>query len=241
MKPSESAAAARSAFLWTLSAAHFFPGSIVVAALSLILSPRGVDFALRPFVRNIVRLSGAGLEVRRSPGFDSSRPSIFVSNHVSIFDPFFVYSSIPQLARGMELESHFRVAGYGWMMHRLGNVPVPDARSASGLRRMWKLAKQSFDAGISLIAFPEGTRTRTGAVGRFEPGVFRLARDLGAPIVPVTIAGAHEHHRVGDWKLYPGRVTVHLHDTIDVRGVGRDDVEELAERVRRIIAGPLSG
>ena len=68
-----------------------------------------------------------------------------------------------------------------------------------------------------------------------------MARDLGAPIVPVTIAGAHEHHRVGDWKLDPKTVVVHLHDTIDVRGVGRDEVEELADRVRHIIEGPLTG
>jgi 1-acyl-sn-glycerol-3-phosphate acyltransferase len=235
------AAATRSALLWTVSAAHFFPGSIALSLLSLILPPRRVDFALRPFVRNIVRLSGADLEVRHARGFDPTRTSIFVSNHVSIFDPFFVHSSIPQHARGLELESHFRVAGYGWMMRRLGNVPVPDQRNPSGLRRMVKLAKQSFEAGISLIAFPEATRTRTGAIGRFEPGIFRLARDLGAPIVPVTIAGAYEHHRVGDWNLYPGRVVVHVHDTIEVRDLARDEVGELSERVRGIIEGALAG
>ena len=232
---------ARSAFWWALSAAHFFPGSAGLALLSTVLPPRRVDFLLRPFVRNIVRLSGARLKVRHSPGFDPSRTSFFLCNHVSVFDPFFVHAALPQLTRGMELESHFRVAGYGWMMRSLGNVPVPDERSASGLRRMVKEAKQSIDAGISLIAFPEGTRTRTGELGPFEPGAFRLARDLGAAIVPVTIVGAYEHHRVGDWNLYPGTVEVHVHDTIELGATGVNDLGAVIERVQRIIEEPLRG
>lgn len=229
----------RSAFWWALSAAHFFPVSVSLALLSTIFPPRIIDIALRPFVRNIVRFSGARLQVRHARGFDPSRTSFFMSNHVSVFDPFLVHSAIPQLTRGMELESHFRVAGYGWMMRSLGNVPVPDARNASGLRRMFKETKESIDAGISLIAFPEGTRTRTGALGPFEPGAFRLARSLGVPIVPVTIVGAYEHHRVGDWNLYPGTVVVHLHDTIHPSTIAAEDIDALIERVRNTIDGPL--
>jgi 1-acyl-sn-glycerol-3-phosphate acyltransferase len=231
--------ALRSAFWWALSAVHFFPGSAILALLSTMLSPRRIDFLLRPFVRNVARFSGARLQVRRAPGFDPTRTSFFLSNHVSVFDPFFVHSAIPQLTRGMELESHFGVPGYGWMMRSLGNVPVPDGRSASGLRRMMKQTRASIDAGISLIAFPEGTRTRTGVLGPFEPGAFRFARDLGVPIVPVTVVGAYEHHRVGDWNLYPGTVVVHLHDTLDLKGIAVQDLPALIDRVHAIIEGPL--
>jgi 1-acyl-sn-glycerol-3-phosphate acyltransferase len=233
--------ALRSAFWWALSAVHFFPGSAMLALFSTVVSPRRIDFLLRPFVRNVARFSGAQLEVRYAPGFDASRTSFFMSNHVSVFDPFFVHSAIPQLTRGMELESHFHVPGYGWMMRSLGNVPVPDARNVSGLRRMMKRTRKSIDAGISLIAFPEATRTRTGALGPFEPGAFRLARDLGVPIVPVTVLGAYEHHRVGDWNLYPGPVVVHLHDTIDLSGIAAQDLPALIDRVHAIVEGPLRG
>jgi 1-acyl-sn-glycerol-3-phosphate acyltransferase len=175
--------------------------------------------------------------VRRARGFDPTQTSIFVCNHVSVFDPFIVYSAIQHRARGLELESHFRVPGYGWMMRRLGNVPVPDERNASGLRRMLKRFKQSIESGTSLIAFPEGSRTRTGAIGPFEEGVFRMALALGVPIVPVTIEGGYAHHRVGDWNLYPGEVVVHLHDTIQPRDI--PNPKELADRVREIIESPL--
>ncbi|HET9886976.1 MAG TPA: lysophospholipid acyltransferase family protein [bacterium] len=233
--------ALRSAFWWTLSAIHFFPGSIALSLLSYVLPLRRVDPFLRAFVRNVVRLSGARLEVRHASGFDPFRTSFFLSNHVSVFDPFFVHSSLPQLTRGMELESHFRVFGYGWMMRRMGNVPVPDTRNTAGLRRMMKETKKSLKAGVSLIAFPEGHRTRSGALGPFEAGVFRLARELGVPIVPVTTAGAYEHHRVGDWNLYPGPVVVHVHDTIPVERIKEMDTAALMEHVRRVMEGAQRG
>jgi 1-acyl-sn-glycerol-3-phosphate acyltransferase len=68
-----------------------------------------------------------------------------------------------------------------------------------------------------------------------------LARELGVPIVPVTVVGAYEHHRVGDWNLYPGRVVVHLHDTVPVDRIKTEDTAALIEHVRRVIEGPLKG
>ena len=62
------------------------------------------------------------------------RTSIFICNHVNIFDPFVIYSAIPQFVRGFELESHFKIPVYGWMMGRFGNVAVPDAPSAKALK-----------------------------------------------------------------------------------------------------------
>ena len=112
------------------------------------------------FFRNILRLAGVRFEVRRSPGFDPNRTSIFICNHVNIFDPFVVYSAIPQFLRGFELESHFKIPIYGWMMGRFGNIPVPDAPSREGLEIMTQRAKAALDSGISLIAFAEGSRTR---------------------------------------------------------------------------------
>ena len=75
---------------------------------------------------------------------------------MNIFDPFVVYSAIPQFLRGFELESHFKIPVYGWMMGCFGNIPVPDVPSREGLEIMTKRAKAALDSGISLIAFAEG-------------------------------------------------------------------------------------
>ncbi len=73
-----------------------------------------------------------------SAGFDPKRTSIFMVNHVNLLDPFLLYCAIPQLVRGWELESHFRIPIYGWLMKRFGNVPVPDVRGPKDLKRLWR-------------------------------------------------------------------------------------------------------
>ena len=201
--------------------------------------PRRNDRPQRVFFRNILRIAGVRFEVRRSPGFDPTRTSIFICNHVNIFDPFVIYSAIPQFVRGFELESHFKVPIYGWMMGRFGNIPVPDKPSRAGLQIMMKRAKEAFDSGISLIAFAEGSRTRDGHVHEFKKGVFQIAQSFGVPIVPMSIVGSYDFFQTGNWMLHPGKITVYLHDTIDPAEIERADLDELRMRVRETVAVPV--
>jgi len=172
----------------------------------------------------------------RSPGFDPVRTSIFICNHVNLFDPFVIYSAIPQFVRGFELESHFRIPIYGWLMGRFGNVPVPDKPSREGLEVMTQRAKKALDSGVSLIAFAEGSRTRDGRVQEFKKGTFNMAQKFGVPIVPMSVVGSYQFFRTGHWMLHPGKITVYLHDTIDTAKVDRSEVDALRQRVQEIVA-----
>jgi 1-acyl-sn-glycerol-3-phosphate acyltransferase len=230
----------RSAILWTVSGIHFVVVGPTLILLGLFVDPRKNDWPQRAFLRNIVRLAGAKLEVRRSPGFDPTRTCMFMCNHVNIFDPFVIYSAIPQFVRGFELESHFKVPLYGWMMGRFGgNIPVPDALDRAGLKLMRERAKTALDSGISLVAFAEGSRTRDGHVREFKKGVFSLAHKFGVPIVPMSIVGSYQFFQTGNWMLYPGKITVYLHDTIDTSQIQRASIDELRQRVQRIVAAPV--
>jgi 1-acyl-sn-glycerol-3-phosphate acyltransferase len=95
------------------------------------------------------------------------------------------------------------------------------------------------DKGTSLIVFPEAKRTRDGQLSEFQDGGFRVAQQLGIPIVPVSIVGAFQHHRTGHWMLWPATVTIYLHDTIDTNGLRKEDVPQLRQRVRETIAAPI--
>ncbi|HWP43405.1 MAG TPA: lysophospholipid acyltransferase family protein [Blastocatellia bacterium] len=207
--------------------------------LGIFVDPRRNDRPQRWFFRNILRLAGVGFEVRYAPGFDRTRTSFFVCNHVNIFDAFVIYSAIPQFVRGLELESHFKVPAYGWMMKRFGNVPVPTDSSPSGYKAMVRRAKAALDDGISLIVFAEGTRTRDGRVGPFKSGVFRMAQQFGYPIAPMSIVGSYEFNRKGSWMLYPSKIIVYMHDTIETAGIGKNDVEDLMKRVHEIVSRPV--
>jgi 1-acyl-sn-glycerol-3-phosphate acyltransferase len=231
--------ALRSAFLWFLSILHFFIAAPTLVFLAIFLDPRKHDWLQRGFCRRIAFFSGARVEVRRSPGFDPDRTSFFMVNHVNLFDPFILYCAIPQLVRGWELESHFKIPAYGWLMKRFGNVPVPDVRRPSDLKRMWRLTQDAINGGTSLIIFPEAKRTRDGHLSEFQDGGFRVAQQLGVPIVPISLVGSFQHHRTGHWMLWPATVTVYLHDTIDTKGLSKDAVPALRDRVREIISAPV--
>lgn len=231
--------AVRSALLWGATFLHFFTAVPVLIVLAIFLDPRKHDWLQRSLCRRIAFFSGARVVARISPGFDPRRTSFFMVNHVNLFDPFLMYCVIPQYVRGWELESHFKIPVYGWLMNRFGNVPVPDVRRPADLRRMWRMTREALDGGTSLIIFPEGRRTRDGNLSEFEDGGFRLAMQMGMPIVPVTLVGSFQHFRTGHWMLRPHTVTVVLHDTIDTAGLKKEDVPALRDKVREIIKAPL--
>ena len=229
----------RSAFLWIVSLLHFAIAVPILIVLAIFLDPKKHDWLQRTFCRRIIFFSGAKIKVVRSAGFDPQKTSFFICNHVNLFDPFALYCAIPQFVRGWELESHFNIPIYGWLMKRFGNVPVPDVRRPSDLRRMWRLTRDAINGGTSLIVFPEAKRTRDGRVDEFQDGAFRVAQQLEIPIVPVSIVGSIQHHRTGHWMFWPATISVHLHDTIDTSGMSKEEVPGLRERVRDLVKGSV--
>ena len=231
---------ARSTYHWLLSAVYFFPMCCFIMLLAIFVDPRKNDGVQRMFCRVTMKLAGAKLVVQRSPGFDPQRTCFLLVNHVNLFDPFVLYATVPQFFRGLELESHFRIPVYGWMMKRFGNIPVPDINRPSDLKRMWRLTRAALDSGVSLAVFPEGQRTVNGRVGPFKDGVFRMALQFGTPIVPVTIVGAFEFNTKTSWLLRPGTVTVVLHDVIETKDLRKEDFPALRDRVHEIISRPIN-
>ncbi len=229
----------RSIVLWFFSWLHFLICVPLLIAIALVLDPRKHDWLQRGLCRRIAFFSGARVVAIKSPGFDPQRTCIFMVNHVNLLDPFMLYCAIPQLVRGWELESHFKIPIYGWLMKRFGNVPVPNVRSPKDLKRLWRMTQEAINGGTSLIIFPEGKRTRDGHVNDFEEGGFRLAQQLGAALVPVSLVGSFHHLRTEDWILRPTTITVYLHDTIETRNLKKEDVPALKARVREIISRPV--
>lgn len=232
--------AIRSIFFWIVSIAHFFPVCSALVLMGVVIDPRKNDKPQRWLFRNILRLAGVEFEVKYAPGFNRQRTGFFICNHIDLWDAFIIYSAIPQFVRGLEHESHFKIPAYGWMMRRFGNVPVPPEGNLAKYKQMMKLTRERLDSGVSLIVFAEGGRTKDGFVGEFNPGAFRMAIQYGYPIAPMSIVGAYEFSKKGDWKLFPSKITVYMHDTIDTAGLGKNDVEPLMRRVHSIVSQPVN-
>ena len=96
--------------------------------------------------------------------------------------------------------------------------------------------------GLSLIVFPEGTRSRDGFVGKFKSGSIMLAMQAGLPLVPVSVVGSRHVMTKGELTTRPGRVALIVHDPIDTVANAEpsiSDVRELADRVRDVVRAPV--
>jgi len=230
----------RSIVIWIVSALHFFTVCTFLVFLGIFFDPRWNDWPQRWFFRNILRVARVGFAVKRAPGFDPERTSIFICNHVNLFDAFVIYSAIPQFVRGLELDSHFKVPAYGWMMKRFGNIPVSRGGGPSQFKKTLENVRSHLENGISVIIFAEGTRTLDGRVGPFQKGAFVMAHQIGASIVPMSICGSYQFNRKGSWLLRPSKITVHLHDTIETKDLPKTEVSALMERVHAVVAAPVN-
>jgi 1-acyl-sn-glycerol-3-phosphate acyltransferase len=93
---------------------------------------------------------------------------------------------------------------------------------------------------LSLVLFPEGTRSETGDVGEFKRGSFTLAIEAGVPVVPVAIQGTGEIHRKGSSRVYPGEVTVIVGTPLSTEAIQNLSKEELSGAIRGSIVAALN-
>src|SRR4029077_215844 len=143
-----------------------------------------------------------------------------------------MYAATPHFKQGVELEDHFRYPVYGAFMRSRGTLPVRRGSPRDYIRLRDQI-RDELASGHSLLLFPEGTRTTTGRLGAFQPGVFRMAVELQAPIVPVTVTGMYRVMRKGSLLIRPGYdVTVYCDAPIDTRGLRKADIPQLMASVR---------
>ncbi|WP_054743198.1 lysophospholipid acyltransferase family protein [Cellulosilyticum ruminicola] len=105
--------------------------------------------------------------------------------------------------------------------------------SASAIMAGIKLLKE----GHSLVIFPEGTRSKGDQMGEFKSGSFKLATKSGAPIVPITIDGSY--HLMEENGIQKGHVTLTVHPAIPTKGLSKEELAELPDKVHQIIASAL--
>jgi 1-acyl-sn-glycerol-3-phosphate acyltransferase len=182
----------------------------------------------------ILATTGVSVDVRGLDRLVPGRTYIFVSNHQSIYDIPVVFSSLPYQLRIIAKESLGNFPFLGWHLRRTGHLLV-DRRNPdrSGILKRWRAL---VDQGLSLIIFPEGTRSQDGKVGIFKAGSFLLAIEARLPIVPVSVDGTRFVMRKGRLTTCPGHATLVVHEPIDTAGLEVSDARELAGRVRGIVS-----
>jgi 1-acyl-sn-glycerol-3-phosphate acyltransferase len=183
-------------------------------------------------------LATTGVRVRVE-GLEHLAPGatyVFVANHQSIYDIPVLFGSLPFQLRIIAKESLGRFPFLGWHLRRTGHMLVDRRRPDRAGIFAWATSLPS--RGLSLIVFPEGTRSRDGLVAPFKAGSLVAAVQTGIPIVPISVVGSRHVMTKGELTTRPGDVRLVVHPplaTTATREPHPDAMRELAARVREIV------
>lgn len=164
-------------------------------------------------------------------------PYVVVSNHESFVDILLI-SHLPWEMKWLSKKEMFKIPVAGWLMYLAGDVKLDRGDKGSAGKAM-DTCKAYLRRRVSVMIFPEGTRAADGELGRFKDGAFRLAIEAQVPVLPLAVIGTKEALRKHDWRFGRTDMRLHVLDPVDTAGMTLDDVDELRERVRRLISAEL--
>jgi 1-acyl-sn-glycerol-3-phosphate acyltransferase len=196
--------------------------------------------AVRAWGRVHVWLSLVELEVIGAEHLEGRRPRVVVFNHTSLLDDFLVCALLPEGSVPVIKREVLYVPLIGWAIAALDFIALdrktPERAHASLSVAARRIGRES----LTVFIAPEGTRSRDGALLPFKLGALHLAKDSGAPIVPMVIEGARALQPYGRWAADPGRVVVRVLPPIPSDGLSDDNLRARADELRALYARELA-
>src|SRR5690349_10534669 len=194
-------------------------------------------------VRLGIWLSGISVEVQNPQFILRDRAAVYAVNHTSNVEPPILYSVLSCLFPRLRVLYKAELRKLPILVRAFdlaGFVPLERGNREQSLPAIERAAV-ALREGNSFLIFPEGTRSRTGALLPFKKGGFIMAIKGQAPIVPVAISGTRDAMRKGSLIIRPVRVTVSFGAPIATAGKTLDDRDELIGKVRGSVAALLAG
>jgi 1-acyl-sn-glycerol-3-phosphate acyltransferase len=225
---------------------------IALALIVLALPVQAVLLALSaPFDRNR-RVAGRFLRIvgvlitktfppwrlRVEGTWPAGGPFVVVANHQSVLD-ILLLSHVRREMKWVAKEELFRIPWVGLMLRMSGDIPIRRGDAESGGEALAR-AKRYLANGMSVIIFPEGTRSARGTMLPFKSGAFRLAIEAGVPVLPIVVHGtARGMPKGGPW-VNPCRAVARLLEPIDARAFRVDETVKLRDAARGRIQAALA-
>lgn len=196
--------------------------SYFVSARKAALS--GVIWAQLTALAAIMRIKVSGRK-----NIDPTQSYVVVVNHQSAMDIIALYGWLGIDFRWVMKQEIRKVPFLGYACYRVGHIYI-DRKNQDAAIQSLEAAKDKVVNGTSVLFFPEGTRTESSDLKPFKKGAFKMALDLGLPILPITLNGADHVMPTKTLDLMPGKVDMTIHPAISTEGMGEEDIEQLMQK-----------
>lgn len=211
--------------------------AIVTAAGSILFGGRWWGYwPAHVWARLFCLLTFVRVTVTGRENISSGTSYVFVANHQSSYDIFAIYGYLNHNFKWMMKKSLEKIPLVGYSCKRSGHIMV-DRSTPQAVRQTIENAERQLKNGMSLVVFPEGSRTLTGKTGRFKRGAFMLASEFNLPIVPVTIDGAYEVMSRKSKMPHWGHITLTIHPPVPAPE--SEHCQDLIDSIRDTIVSSL--
>lgn len=193
------------------------------------MSAKSASFNGVLWARFTALLACMRLNVVGRENVDAKQSYVVVVNHQSAMDIIALYGWLGIDFRWVMKQEIRKVPFLGYACYRVGHVYI-DRKNREAAIKSLETAKGQIHSGTSVLFFPEGTRTSTSEVQSFKKGAFKMALDLGLPVLPITLNGADYVMPNKTLKLMPGTVDMTIHPPISTEGMTEDNIEALMQQ-----------
>lgn len=223
--------------LWTIMSIVIMGSAAVVVAF---FSKDGhVPHLIGRFwAKSILWISRVKVDVQGKDHLDPEVSHVFMANHQSFFDIPVLLGELPCQFRWLAKAELFKIPLFGAAMRGAGYISIDRSDRHAAIKSL-KIAAGKIKNGVSVLIFPEGTRSRDGRLRPFKKGGFFLAIDSGVPIIPIVIHGTREIMPRDTLDIRPGKVRVDIHMPIKSTDYCRDTRDDLLKKVRNEFTGQL--
>lgn len=197
----------------------------------------GGYYPARLWSRCVCMLWGVRVKVKGAENIDPKQSYVFVANHQGAFDIWSIYGYLPHRFKWLMKKSLRKVFFVGAACEASGHVFVDDS-SVQGIRTTIEQAEKRLKGGMSVVIFPEGSRSWDGRMGAFKRGAFLLAAEFRLPVVPISIDGSFRAMPRTTYNVRPGVITLTIHRPIMAPAEGFN-TRALMKQCREEIAGAL--
>ena len=179
-----------------------------------------VHIVARMWARGILFVSRIKVTVNGLANIDPAQSYVYMSNHQSNFDIPVLLACLPVQFRWLAKAELFKIPIFGRAMRGAGYVKIDRFNQEAAFESLSEAAEKMKN-GVSVMIFPEGTRSRDGNIRPFKKGGFVMAMDAGVPIVPIVLKGTWTIMDKSSLRINTGQVSLNIEPPIATTGYTR--------------------